>query len=724
MIITVLGGLAVLTAFGLAVLTLVISAQRSLLLPAAPLLGAAYLVVVLHLTGLFLPVVVGIWVAVGLAAAAIVVSLFRNRSVRIGRLSDWRDFALVLAIGAIGAAIALLPSFLANSSLVVQPGLGNDAFYYVSVSKWLAVHPISEIPDIGTSPLTGADSPVFGPAFDSLDLSLRLGQEMIQAGLSTLTGIPLLAGFSPWLGMWVLLGPSGAWVVGAAFGLSRWGRLALGGILATSASLMNQVVNQNADSLLGIAFVPLLVGVVVLALTRDEDRRRVPLWVAALVLSATIGTYTEYIPFLVLILGALVLLRPLAQLKAAFVGAAAIVGLAVAIAPVAWIRAAQSTLFLGTVTVGGGEVVLTPLGLTASFLGGYRAILLGQDPANVGLPTFVGVTVMFSAALAGAILTLGSARTRSLGIGVALSGAVALYIAARGNPYITSRAVDLITPFIIIVAVLGWSNLVKWLSGCRPRVIRVVAVLGVAALTAGIMLTAARVSVRHVMALWDPDRSVSDDHVEAATWLREVGGEDGRKVSVAVATLFDQLWLSEAASDLPDLSFVNLRGDLGYRSNPNLDLASYWDGERDRYILAGPGAYSLAGEEAVVESNDTYRLLDLSRTATVVVPVGSGWQWNTDDSGQLSGWRDADLQIITGSAELADVALRISGVSASTRVSLFHDGRTVASVVSDGSDLSFPLDGVAVADGRARVSIEVSSANGQDSVTLEGLTSE
>ena len=79
-----LSGFVLLSLFGIAILMLVPVAQRGILLPAVPLFGAAFLVVTLHLTGLFVAVRLGIWIAVALAVGLLILGLLRHRSAHVG----------------------------------------------------------------------------------------------------------------------------------------------------------------------------------------------------------------------------------------------------------------------------------------------------------------------------------------------------------------------------------------------------------------------------------------------------------------------------------------------------------------------------------------------------------------------------------------------------------------------------------------------------------------
>jgi hypothetical protein len=724
-------GVLILSALGFAVLVQVRPDLRRLLIPAVPLVGAAYLVVALHLTGIFLPARIGVWIAAAVALVALVIRFLLDKKA----FTDWfaaiPDGLSAAAVGSLGAVVALTPSLLARSPLAMQATQSNDAFYYVSVSQWVAGNPITTRPSLGGSPLTGVDSPVFGPAYESINLSLRVGQELAQAGLSALTNIPIITGFSPWLGLWVFLIPGGAWVLGAAFGLPRLGRLVLGALLVVSFSVQGQVLQQNADSLLGVPFLALVIGLVVMASRPKPDHPRVPLWLPALVLAALVGTYTEYIPLLGMTLAALVIVGPLSGLRPALLRAAGLVGLSLVFGPLIWWRALQGLLFLGTVAAGGNGVGVGPRELAEQISLPVEAYFRVTWPSPSGL--VVTVLVVFALLCAFALVaTLFSSRTRAFGIGgVGLSTLVVLYIGSRGNEYITRRAMDMLMPLLIIGAVLGAAVIVAALRARRPglRAGRGLTLSVTAVVIAGV-LAPSYLGVRMMVHEQADDRIVSPEVGEAADWISDLGG-DGDEVTAAVATLYDQLWLTEALVDESNVSFVSLRGDLGYRGN--LFLLSYWDGELDPFILIGPGAYFVAEDAAVAEKNGRFQLLDLTRgQVTVAVPVEldrsseprarGRWSWTLDADGRIVADPGAAVQLLSNAPDLTGEYLLVDGVEAGATLTLTQGDALLHSVTSTGGTIRVPLAGVSLADGKGRVLLDLVGQTAP--LALKGLSSE
>ncbi|MEA9984427.1 hypothetical protein [Subtercola sp. RTI3] len=691
--------------------------------------------VVLHLTGTFLPARVGIWVAVSLAVVALAVSVVRERSEWFVPLRSVGAWGVSLAVGVPGAILALAPSLLAGSPQLVSATVSNDGFYYASVVDWLTGHPVLALPNIGANPLLGLDSPAYGPAAESLRSGLRVGQELVQAGLGSLTGLGPVSAFSPWIGLWVLLVPGGLWVLGEVFHVARIGRVILGLVVVTSFSLVDQVLRQNADSLLGIAFLGLVIALVAAGVSAPRKERVTPLWLAALVVAALVGTYTEYLPFAGVTLVMVVLLRAPRAVPRALARALVIIGLSIVLGPLIWARAIQNSLFVGGIAAGGGGTTLSFGEGVGRLLGPYQAIFEPNGVVTYGHTGQVLLTLVVLAILAGCVLALIGRRSRPLAVGAALSAAIIVYIAFKGNDYVTSRGAAIVTPLVFTAAVLGWVNLYRWArrsqrsttdptarsNSRRGRSLAVlVAGAAAAAVTVGIGVNFAFVNT--VDARSD-DVLVSAEFHEAASWVSRIGNGDGSAVAVASATLFQQLWISEALSSAPDVSYISLRGDLGYRGN--LTMHTFWADQPERYVLLGRGAFGSYDPSAVVEQNSQFVLLDLTKPATVAVPVvaAPSWSYVTDASGAISSSAAGVVQLLTSEQSLAGLSLQVRGLAPGSTVTLEQNGSPVASIDAAGEALKLPLTGVTVQNSLAQVTIAVTTQSAPGAGTAVAPTS-
>ena len=120
---------AVLTLFGVALISPLRSGHRQVLLAASPVIGAAFLAVVLATTTWFVTAGPGIVVAVVIAMAVVSVALARRRaSFRFGG-SAWSFAAVTWGIGVVGAVLALGPNIAIGDSRVVMANGNHDAYY-------------------------------------------------------------------------------------------------------------------------------------------------------------------------------------------------------------------------------------------------------------------------------------------------------------------------------------------------------------------------------------------------------------------------------------------------------------------------------------------------------------------------------------------------------------------------------------------------------------------
>ena len=269
-VLTGLVALAILTLFGLPVLAFLRDSLRVRLLPALPVFGVIFIVIVSAALNWALPMRVVAWIVLGVAIAATVSGFVIARPVWRRYRFVARYLPLVVVVALVAGTIAWLPSFLVGSPLVVQPSSNSDAIWYVASARWITDHPLFAVPDIGTSPTTGVDGVLFGPPIEAQRFSTRLGQESVLATVSVLTGIPLVEGFSSWLDTWAMLGVSGAWVIGEAFRMRVVVRIGFGVLFAVSAALVSQVLAQNASSVLAAALLPVAIGLVASSVARSS----------------------------------------------------------------------------------------------------------------------------------------------------------------------------------------------------------------------------------------------------------------------------------------------------------------------------------------------------------------------------------------------------------------------------------------------------------------------
>jgi hypothetical protein len=616
-ILLVVGAWLVLTAIGWLVLAPMVRSRRDALLPTAPLFGVVLLVVVLHDTTLVVSVQRGLLVVVAVLIVLAVCAFRRDPTWWRPSRAALAMLGVTAACGVLPAVWALTPSLAVGDSNVIQPSTNNDAFYYVTVADWLQHHRATDRPDIGATPEDPGVQPSYATARSHLDLGLRMGQELTQAAVATVLHRHIEETWYPLTALWVLLLPASGVAAALFFRLRLISGLVLGTMTSVSALVIFQLAAQNSDSLLGTVLLPLALGAVVRALGRDPLVSSV---MAGVILTSLVGTYTELLPLIALALVVAVLARRPREVPRALAAAIVMLVAAFVVAPLVWVRAVRSLVFIGGITVEG---------MPSSFRGAPLPVILGRflGLAGPGDLDVSGLAVGLGVALAavGILATLLSRRWPFY-LALVLPGAIlSIYlVTVRERPYTQQRVVQLLLPLVLLVVVAGWDAL--WTTAQRrtragpgrrrttpgrARPATLVAVVGALGATAFVVSNGV---TDHDMQLTEvaKTRHVGPEFAEAARWIRDDGGADGDRTAVLVGDFFSQLWITDALRDSPDVAYPALF--TSYQA-----ATSYWDGEPRRWLLTDSGAIMRVDSGVVVKQNDRFALLDLSKGAAVVV---------------------------------------------------------------------------------------------------------
>lgn len=387
-----------------------------------------------------------------------------------------------------------------------------------------------------------------------------------------------------------------------------------------------------------------------------------------------------------------------------------VLALSLLMGPTIWFRAISSLFFVGGLATGGGSNVSAMSDLVISFLGPYASVWRRSDPANLGFISTAALTVLVLAVAIGAVLACLDRRTRGFATGVVAGALIAVVVLLRSGDYIGGRAVDMMTPLILAAAVMGWWALPRWLRRAPRRGFVVLVSAIVIVVCVGMVAVGARASIRTINTLAPGHRIVTPAFGEAAACATPYAGPEGSELTVATATLFDQLWVSDALTELPDVAYPNLRGDLGYWTI--VPPTSFWDGERDPYVLVGPGAFSAADSSRVVCASGPFELLDLREGAIVAIPMidEHNWFWVADAEGGIPGSGSGDVLLLTDRSSLSGVSLVVTGVAAGTAVSASQSGRTLSEAQPDASGrVVLPLDRATVNGPGAEVTLSADS---------------
>ncbi len=604
------------TALGWIVTGLVDAPRRDVLRPVSPIVGLVAAIVVLRWTSVGVGVDVGVWILLGAAVVAAVVATVRDRK---WWLCSLRALAWTVGVGAaavIPAVITFGPTHAVGDSRVVQPSANNDAFYYVAIADWLSEHPATDVPLVSPSPAVSPTPPSYFPARSQLVAHLRIGQELVQAGVDVVIDHPAVDTWYPLTSLWILLLPTAGYGVAVALRIRRWAGVGAGLATSISAVTILQLANQNSDALFGVLVMPFAAAAVVSSLGAKPP---VPRWLAAIALVAAVGSYTEYLPLVGPALVVALLIRPPRSLLAALKRLPLLLAVAAVAGPFIWYDAVRSLIYLGGVAngvsvfdgVGSGAILnrfLGTNGVTAPFT---------AEPMT---PVLVAVLAV------GVLAALVASRRRPYLLVLAVWPPLLAYylveLAARHSGYTQQRVVGLYVPLLMFVTAYGYDRLadvVARFTAERPDALRrglqgvvaAVAVLGLLAFG----LVNARADRRQQLTAVALRRHVDPSFSDAASWVRELGGPDGRDVDVLVAEFFDQLWLTDALRREEDTQYPIL-----YTSY--MGCNSYWSKSVRRYLLVDRSTFVDADQALVVRSNPRFELLDLSKGPLVAVQQG------------------------------------------------------------------------------------------------------
>jgi hypothetical protein len=622
----------IVTVLGVATIAPLRYGFRQVLLPATPLIGAAMMAVVLSGTSWFLSAGWGMVVVVLAAAASVGVAVRLRR--RFWR-TTWRTAAVTLAcwlVGALGAALAMIPNAEVGDSRIVMANANHDALFYTSVAGWLADHPILPIPVIGTSPAQDLAVPAFGAAAFAITYPLRIGQSMVHAALTRAVGSEVMTTAMPVLALWVFVVPGAVFV--ALRILRTRPTIALGGAIAVtfSALLIYQVVNQNMDSLFGVSLAVMTIGSVV-----GAAQGRMSRWPAAILLAALVAVYTEYALFVApAVLGGVFIYRSRRYLRN-LVRAVQVLALALVIAPTAWYRGAiQLSNFAGS----GGDGWPSPFITPGSWVWLNR--VLGAGPLADDSPLAKSAALFGVMVAIGCILAVVFSRSRGVWIGLLLVGVpyiVQLTLQQKG--YTQFRSVVLFFPLLVVAAAAGWDGFVAFLRRHRWRVPATVTSGALVLLLIGWSF----VNIRTVRAQVDPTfaagRHLGDEYEQTQQWVAEFGGPEGQDITVLAPDFVENIGLNLTLRDYDELTYPMENANYLY-------VNEFWDGNEDPYVLVGTGTQTRVEPSAIVRRNDKFTLID-RRVAggMVIAPMDlTGWQWMAQPDGSFLGSYGSELIVM------------------------------------------------------------------------------
>jgi hypothetical protein len=622
---------SVLVSAGAVTVSLVSSDLRRRLSPALPALGVMALMVVLHATSLLTSTRPGMVFAAVVLVGVAVLQWRRGQRWLPSSTVVWSVVVAAL-LGAVPFAVAVAPGLHVGRPTVVQPAWNNDAFAYVTVTDWLQEHRALDRPHVTHDP------PVYGYTRTHIDSGLRIGEELVHAVMADVNGRDPAETWYTVMALWVLLLPGAYAAATDILGIGRLPGLIAGLLVGLSAPLLGQAFAQNSASLLGIALAPLVVALVIRAADRAGPTQ-VPLWLGAGALSAFVGTYTEFLPFVGPALLLYACLRRPARWKDPLLGLVGVGVLSVVTAPLVWFNAARSLAYTSGITGPGTRSAYLDVAPVTSL-----NRVLGITPLHRE-GTFTATTAVLLATLAVGLATAVSVTPARRTVSSLLAASAALVLALstfHRFPYGQQRAVEIAHPLWIFAAVIGVSAFVQRARdrhlGSAAMVVVVVGLLPAAAFVRANMKTVSALAAKDLALA----RNVDDSFEDAKAWVERHSGPAGSDVLVLESSFFEQHWLLYQLRHQRRLAYPFLHPDYN-----SVDRYRFFDRSLRRFALIGRSTYVAADPGVVIHENRRFLFLDLSKGGAVVVAVTRNFFIDDDPSPTANAhWMSDDGELL------------------------------------------------------------------------------
>lgn len=638
---------AVLALTGLALLLHLDGRQQCLVMPALPALGTMLGVVILHWPAMISDVPTSLMV--GFMVVGLVATVAWRRGGRLVAGAKMLPLlGLALALGVVPFTVALLPAFEIGRPALVQPTPNNDAFAYVSLASWLRSNPALEAPD------RGIDAPTFGYARVHLDSGLRIGEQLLQAGVAILNRRDAAATWYATLGAWVLMLPGAYWAAGRVLGMHPAAG-AIGGLgAAASTALLGQVYQQNSAAVLGVVMAPL---VVILFADAVRDEPALPWWLSSVAMAALAGTYSEYLPVLAPGLALFIVARRPAAIATVIGRSARVLLTAVVMSPFIWYNVARSLVFEARITAPGfdSSFIHAPAWVIVNRVTGAAQLDGGQLSSKLGL--------LLALVLGMGMLVLVGYRGRSILLCFALGClAVILFLTfVHRFPYGQQRAVQITIPVLVLAVSAGYERLAGWSSDFWSQRRRMMAVAsgGMVVLAAtAFPLVNLRSSIQWHSRFELAGRHIDASMAEGAEWISAVGGRRGEGAIVISSNYFEQLWMTYLLRHRPAVAWPFL-----YPDYMNIERYERWDGRLRRYVLVGRDDYVDVDSAAVIRQNHRFRLLDLTKGDALIGIPSAQWHGAEHAPAGVANWMSNSGQLMLVRTAGTPPRVRIRGAA-------------------------------------------------------------
>lgn len=457
-----------------------------------PVIGYALAMTVLQNIGGFLAMRYAIWVLIVLCLVLNIGAFLWRRNRKplssrnsISKIGTWKLPALYFFSLAIGLYPVLYDGFPTSFAITI-----NDAYWYITLHKWLQFHTYMFVPNI--DPAHPWSMTVRYPL-----MHLIRGVNLVPAGLDSVLGTDPYMSLSILSGVLIAAVPILVYVVcRTCFSLSERTAWLAAIFVAINSTILRAHFEASFHQVSGFVFLILAIGFFYYALNEQHWR---PIVIAGLFISSLINSYYEFLPFFVLLVAGFAAFRFFwSKDKRQVLTTPLVIGIVAVGLNVRVTIFALRMLFSWTELQGAGSIPFMGITQNLAVLFGIANLYDLQD-LYYRMPLFgLGLKFILVGAISAAIYGIYRADTKLrvlLGVGLILCALPFVYMFIEKYSYGVFKGLQAITLIIDIVVAIGFVRYLESSKTGRLRTIIRLAVLGVLIL----MVTVSSISVFRIL---------------------------------------------------------------------------------------------------------------------------------------------------------------------------------------------------------------------------------
>jgi hypothetical protein len=431
-----------------------------------PVIGYALAMTVLQNIGGFLAMRYAIWVLIVLCLALNIGAFLWHRDRKppsphnsISKIGTWKLAVLYLFSFAVSLWPVLHEGFPTSFAVTI-----NDAYWYITLHKWLQFHTYSFVP--GVDPAHPWSITVQYPL-----MHLIRGVNLLPAGLDSVLGTDPYMSLSILSAVLIAAVPIVVYVVcRTCFSLSERIAVLAAILVAVNSIVLRAHFEASFHQVSGFVFLILAIGFFYHALEEQHWR---PIVLAGLFISSLINTYYEFLPFFVLLIAGFTVFRFFwSKDKRQVLITLLVIGV-VAIGLNARVTIfALRMLFSWTELQGAGSIPF--MGITQNLAALFGIANLGDlQDLYYRMPLFgLGLKFILVGAISAAVYGVYRMDTKLralLGVGLVLCALPFVYMYVQNYSYGVFKGLQGVTLFVDIAVAIGF---VKYLESSKTGILR------------------------------------------------------------------------------------------------------------------------------------------------------------------------------------------------------------------------------------------------------------